>query len=172
MTNIPGIFVEESGRLTFSNISNPSNSRQFPGIAISLVSRVQRTVAKVARSIHSIPVAVDNTIMHSIAITIPNWGVLSNNRISLGSTIVDLVVLAISKDITMGVAVIMDKVMPVSFAISVNLVMTISNRSVLCYDRVGLGSAVVDLEVLPISKDIPISISPTNDVPVITPSLC
>jgi len=182
MSNIPGILVEKPSRLAFSNISDTSNSRKLLCVSVSLVSRVEgsissMTVAKVARSINNITMPINNTIMTiSIAMSIAGGSILGNNGVSLGSTVVYFVVLAIAKDITMSIAVVsisMDSTMTISFTITINIVMTMAGGSVLDNNGVSLGSTVVYFVVLAIVKDITISHRGTAmAISIITLSLC
>merc|ERR1719383_306388 len=105
--------------------------------------------------------------MTPMLITITAGSILNNNRVGLRSTVVDFVVVAIGKDVTISMNISMTK----SFAImAIDMIMTIGRGSILGDNWVGLGTAVVYFIVMSITKDIIISmnISMTKSFSAIT----
>merc|ERR1712243_218121 len=90
-----------------------------------------------------------SAITKDMIMTIGRGSILDNNRVGLGSTVVDFVVVAITKDIIIYMNISMTN----SFA-AIDMIMTIGRGSILGNNRVGLRSAVVHLIVVTIGKNI------------------
>jgi len=123
---------------------------------------------------HRPAMTISFAITVNIVMTIACGSILSNNGVSLGSTVVYFIVLAITQDITMSIAVVsISTAMTISFAITVKIVMAIAGGGILGNNGISLGSTVVYFVVLTIAEDITISQRGTAmAISIITPSLC
>jgi len=90
--------------------------------------------------------------------------ILGNNGVGLGSTVVDFIVMAIGKDITISMNISMTKSLS---TIAIDRIMTIGRGSIFNNNWVGLGSTVVHLVVVAIGEDITVFVNETMAISII-----